>query len=249
MLLMAATTFSRLIQSEVDQRVDQVTRKPATKPANRLWNVQSNTTSHDNVSWNDADINCMRTQATPTPTSEPNALEIIPRRAPSCTKRTRKSLRCIPIARAMPISDFRSSASMTKIFITNRMPEKITNEPKIRNSMEKFSPASSVASIIRSLMGDTFSPVESKSAWKSAQSSISARAISNTVGLIKPGPTMIIMLREPLFPPARTSASEMDTRPNVMSANEGCPGGEGRLRVASSTINRSPSHWPRIAGK
>ena len=73
----------RLIHIEVIHSVDQVTKNPAVKPARRLWKVQSKTTFHDNESWNDVAMNCIRIHATPIPTKEPTALDIMPSRAPS----------------------------------------------------------------------------------------------------------------------------------------------------------------------
>ena len=68
---------------EVIHNVDQVTKKPAVNPANRLWNDQSKTTVQESVSWNAVAMNFIKTQATPIPIKAPTALEIMPSKAPS----------------------------------------------------------------------------------------------------------------------------------------------------------------------
>ena len=46
----------------------------------------------------------------------------------------------MPTARAIPISDRRSAASITKIRKIRRMPEAIANSPKIRKKVTKIDP-------------------------------------------------------------------------------------------------------------
>ena len=53
--------------------------------------------------------------------------------------------RCIPTARAIPISERRSAASITKIRKISSTPAAIANSPKIRKNVTKIEPTSSPA--------------------------------------------------------------------------------------------------------
>ncbi len=69
-----------------------------------------------------------------------------------------RSLRRNPTARSIPSSDFRSSASITKMLTSNRMPASTANDPIARNSWRNESPKVSALSSTSCLTGRRSTP-------------------------------------------------------------------------------------------
>src|SRR3989442_16028075 len=79
--------------------------------------------------------------ATPIPTSTPTIEVPAEYRLPSNRTSLVSWPRLIPTARAIPISDFRSSANMMKMLRIRTMPARIANELRMRKNMEScFAP-------------------------------------------------------------------------------------------------------------
>ncbi len=74
------------------------------------------------------------------------------------TKLRTRRLRFIPIARSIPSSDFRSSASITKMFTSNRTPAMIEKLPMNRKNDPRLSPDALAASSNRCLAFSTEVP-------------------------------------------------------------------------------------------
>ena len=75
--------------------------------------------------------------------------------------------RCMPMARDMPISVFRSAASMEKIRKISSSPTPMENRPKVVKKETKRLPTSFAVSSTSCLMGMISSPWPSISGWDS----------------------------------------------------------------------------------
>ena len=82
--------------------------------------------------------------ATPSaaPTAPDSTLYAMPSDMNDCTRLPR----CAPTARAIPISGFRSAASITKIMKISMMPEAMEKRPRMRKNDVKMLPNSSADS-------------------------------------------------------------------------------------------------------
>ena len=78
---------------------------------------------------------------TPMPTTIPMRDATTAYSVPSMMKERTSRLRFMPIARSMPSSGFRSSASITKMFTSKRRPAMMAKLPMNRNSEPSPSPS------------------------------------------------------------------------------------------------------------
>ena len=131
---------------------------------------------------------------------------------PSARNVSVRCRRCIPTARAIPISERRSAASITKIRKISSTPEAIANSPKIRKNVTKIEPTSSPAATAPLFVSATAAR-PSGLASRNASMRSSTASLRSSVPRTPPAIEIAIADSLPSRPVSSRAASRLTTMP------------------------------------